>query len=139
MILHLYDGDVIQINDFFALAEELLESDTYAKIATSAELLLVSLDHLIDAHLSYIGPWRAGRKERLEQFISDVLEDDTYLEQAEVRKHIRNLLVHTRYLRDALLYARYGKVYKTEIAKKKVKELMGDVKIYRAIIKNEVL
>lgn len=80
-------------DDFFALAEELLESDTYAKIATSDELLLVSLDHLIDAHLSYLGHWRAGRG---------------------------------------------GKVYNTETAKKKVKELMADVKIYRAIIKNEV-
>ncbi|MFQ6055905.1 MAG: hypothetical protein ACE5J3_08005 [Methanosarcinales archaeon] len=125
--------------EFFALAEELLESDTYAKIATSAELLLVSLDHLIDAHLSYLGPWRAGRKERHEQFRVDVLEDDTYLEQAEVRLNLLNVITRTRHLRDALLYARGGKVYNTETAKKKVKELIKDVKIYRSIIKNEVL
>ncbi|MFQ6118433.1 MAG: hypothetical protein ACE5KE_00945 [Methanosarcinales archaeon] len=46
----------IELSDgFFSFAEELSESNDYIKIATSAELVLVSLDHLIDAHLLYLG------------------------------------------------------------------------------------
>ncbi|MFQ6072621.1 MAG: hypothetical protein ACE5KT_07980 [Methanosarcinales archaeon] len=126
-------------NDFFALAEELLESDTYTKIAASAEFILVSLDHLVDAHLAYLGDFNIGRKWRYSRFKSEVLEDDTYILQEAVRNKIWHIFLDARSLRDALLYARTGKVYTAEEAKIKVKELIKDVKNYRTIIKNQVL
>ncbi|MFQ6055036.1 MAG: hypothetical protein ACE5J3_03530 [Methanosarcinales archaeon] len=66
-------------NKFFKRAEQFIGSNDYECMALATESLLVSLDHLIDAHLSYIGTWNAGRKERYDRFSREVLEDDVYI------------------------------------------------------------
>ncbi|MFQ6120143.1 MAG: hypothetical protein ACE5KE_09690 [Methanosarcinales archaeon] len=80
----------IDLSDkFFKRAEQFINSKEYECIALATESLLASLDHLIDAHLSYLGTWTAGRKERYDRFSREAIESDVYIQSESDRDLIK--------------------------------------------------
>ncbi|MFQ6119384.1 MAG: hypothetical protein ACE5KE_05805, partial [Methanosarcinales archaeon] len=113
--------------DFFDKAKELAESDKYVDLALSAESLMLMFDHFVDAHLTYLGTLTIGRDNRFRRFKLEVLEEDTYISQEEVRSFIWDTIMRVRAKRDLLLYAREDTLMPINVAKEKLKELIEDV------------
>ncbi len=126
-------------DEFFNKAVELMQSNRQIDIALASECVLLSLDHLVEAHLAYLGKIQVGRRWRFERFKFEVIDQNTYLPDESERISLWKTMVGAHRIRNLLVYAKDDKVYETEESKNMVKELIDDVKICRSILKDKVL
>ncbi|MFQ6072754.1 MAG: hypothetical protein ACE5KT_08670 [Methanosarcinales archaeon] len=116
-----------------------MKKEEYECVALSAGCLLLSIDHLVDAYLSYLGKWHVGRTERYNRFRKEVLVQDVYILQEYDRNFISHTINRVAMWRNRLLYARDDILYDSRNAKIEIGRLINDVRRCRTIIKEQVL